>query len=170
MTISMFQVAVPPSIQALVALGGVLAKGEAHAIEHHMDPADLLGARLAPDMLPLTRQVQIASDTVKNGCGRLAGVDIPSFPDTETSFPELQDRIERTLAFLAGLHGDQIDGSEDRVITMKLRGAEKSFAGRAYLLGFVLPNLYFHTATAYAILRHRGVAVGKSDFLGAPPG
>lgn len=165
----MFQAAVPPSIHALVSLGGVLAKGASHAEEQGTDPALLLAARLAPDMLPLTRQVQIACDMVKNGCARLAALEPPSFPDTETTFPDLQDRIERTLGYLALLSPDAIKGSETRVITLKLGGKEKRVEGIAYLFGFVLPNLFFHTATAYNILRHNGVALGKRDFLGALP-
>ena len=166
---SLFQAAVPPAIQALVALGGVLAKGEAHCVARKIDPAVLLGSRLALDMFPLTRQVQIATDMVKNGCARLAGVEPPSFPDTESSFTDLQNRIEKTLAYLADLSPASINGAEDRQITLKVSGRELQFLGLPYLTGFVLPNLYFHTTSAYLILRHGGVELAKMDFLGAVP-
>jgi hypothetical protein len=166
---SMFQVSVPPSIAALTALRGIMAKGDAFCSDNKVDPSILLGSRLALTMFPLSRQVQIACDTVKNGCGRLAGVEAPSFPDTETTFAELDDRIDRTVTYLSTLSPSSIDGSEERPIMIKLRGREHNFLGRPYLLSFVLPNLYFHTSMAYAILRHNGVPLGKSDFLGSLP-
>ncbi len=165
--ITMFQAAIPPAIHGLVALGGVLAKGAAHAEAHDIDPARLLQGRLAPDMLPLIRHVQIATDMVKNGGARLAGQEPPATPDTETSFSALQDRIERTLGYLAGLPSETINTSADRTISFKVNGTPITLTGHAYLLGFVMPNLYFHTATAYNILRNQGVALEKRDFLGA---
>lgn len=152
-------------IHGLRALSAILDKGAANAAARKIDPAVFLQARLAPDMYPLTRQVQIASDTAK-GCGaRLAGIDVPSYPDTETTFPELKARIDKTVAFLQGLDPARLAGSEDRTITMKFGPQERKFSGREYLLGFVLSNFYFHVTTAYAILRHNGVDVGKMDYL-----
>jgi len=167
--LTMFQASVPPAVHALVALGGVLAKGAAHAEAEGTDPALLLQARLSPDMFPLVKQVQIACDMVKNGCARLAQLEPPAFPDTETSFAELQDRIERTLGYLAGLSPAAITGSEAREIVLTVRGKPLRFEGAHYLFGFVLPNLHFHTAIAYAILRTHGVALDKRDYLGALP-
>lgn len=166
---SMFQSSVPPAIAALTALRGIMAKGEAHCTARKIDPAILLNTRLALDMLPLTRQVQIATDMVKNGCARLAGVEPPSFPDVETSFEGLEQRIDKTVAYLSNLSQGAIDGSEERPITLKVGGRELNFLGQGYLSGFVLPNLYFHTTAAYLILRNAGVELGKMDFLGPLP-
>jgi hypothetical protein len=128
----------------------------------------LLAARLYPDMFALTRQVQIACDTAKGAVARLAAVEVPKHEDTETTFAELQQRIARVVAFIESVAPAQIDGSEDRKITLTLRGQETVFTGLQYLMGFVLPNFYFHAATAYGILRHNGVELGKRDFLGNP--
>ena len=166
MTISMYQVSVPPCVHALTALKDVLTKGAAHAEAHNIAPAVLLGCRLFPNMFPLSRQVQIATDIAKGGCARLAGATAPSWEDTETTFPELQARIDRTVEFLNGLPAGDIDGSEAREITLKVGGNEMRFHGQAYLLQFVLPNVYFHVAAAYSILRHNGVELGKRDYLG----
>ena len=163
---SMYQASIPVFTHAFRALAGVLEKGRADAESRKIDLAVLIGARLAPDMHPLSRQVQIASDVAKNAGARLAGIEAPSFPDTETSFGELQERIAKTIAFLDTVRPAQLEGSEDRQITLKFPGREMIFDGAAYLTGFVLPNLYFHTTTAYAILRHNGVALNKSDFMG----
>ena len=166
---SLFQAAVPPAIQALSALRGILVKGEAHCVARKIDPAVLLGTRLALDMLPLSRQVQIATDMVKNGAARLAGVEPPSFPDVETSFSELDGRIERVIGYISSMSPAAIDGSEGRDITLKLGGREVRFLGLPYLTGFVLPNLYFHVTATYLILRSAGVELGKMDFLGDMP-
>lgn len=166
MTISMYSVAVPLFRTQLGALSAVLGKGAAFCESRKIDPAVLISARLAPDMFPLGRQVQIASDTVKGALARLAGQDVPSWPDTEATFPELQARIARTLAFVEGFKPAQIDGSEERKIVLKMGSQEKTFSGQSYLTGFVIPNFLFHCTTAYAILRHNGVDVGKRDFLG----
>ena len=166
MSISMYQASVPVFIRLLENLSTILKKGEAHAEAKGIDPAVLINARLAPDMFPLARQVQIASDGAKGGAGRLAGVEPPSYPDTETSFAELQERIAKTIAFLNGLKPEQMDGGEERAITLKVRGTEINFVGQPYLLNFVMPNLYFHVTAAYLILRHNGVELGKLDFLG----
>ena len=168
MQISMYRASVPVLARALRNLASVLRKGEAHATARNVDPAVLLGYRLAPDMFPLTRQVQIASDTAKGCVARLAGVDVPSYPDDETTFAQLLARIDRTIAFIEGFQPAQIDGSEDRSVTLKMRTGEINFQGLPYLFEFVLPNVYFHSTTAYAILRHCGVDLGKRDFLGAP--
>jgi len=166
MSLSMYQASVPTFIHMLKNLSSILAKAVAHAEAKKIDPSVLLNARLAPDMFSLTRQVQIAADIIKNGSARLAGVAIPSFPDTETSFPELQERLAKTIAFLESLTAAQIDGSEERTITMNMEKQPLNFNGQTYMLAFIYPNFYFHLTTAYAILRHNGVDVGKMDFLG----
>jgi hypothetical protein len=166
MSLSMYQASVPVLTRAFNNLSAILTKAEADAEARKIDPSVFLTARLAPDMHPLTRQVQIASDAAKGGIGRLAGVDVPSFPDTETTFGALQARIAKTVAFMESVTPAQIDGSEARTVTLKMPGGEMSFLGQAFLLGFTLPNVFFHVTTAYAILRHNGVALGKADFLG----
>ena len=167
MTFSIHQASIPVLTRGLKNLSAYLEKGRANAEERKIDPAVLVSARLAPDMHPLSRQVQIASDTAKNAAARLAGIDAPSMPDTETSFGELHARIEKTVAFLAGIGESQLDGSETRQIVLKFPGREMQFTGADYLTHFALPNFYFHLTTAYAILRHNGVPVGKMDFMGA---
>jgi len=166
MTLSMYQASVPVFIRALGNLSAILDKGAAFAEAKKIEPSVLVNARLAPDMFPLARQVQIATDGVKGCAARLAGVEVPSYADTESTFPELQARIAKTIAFLQGFTPEQIDGSEERVVTLKIRHKDISFVGQPYLLNFVLPNLFFHITTAYAILRHNGVEIGKMDFLG----
>jgi hypothetical protein len=166
MQISMYRASVPVLARALRNLAAVLRKGEAHAAARGIEPSVLLGYRLAPDMFPLTRQVQIASDTAKGCVARLAGVEVPSYPDDEATFAQLLARIDRTIAFIEGLPPAQIDGSEGKSVTLKMRTGEINFQGLPYLLEFVLPNVYFHSAAAYAILRHCGVELGKKDFLG----
>ncbi len=164
---SMYNASVPVFIRGLQNLGGLLEKGRADAEARKFAPSVLLESRLAPDMHPLTRQVQIASDMVKLGAARLADIMPPSFPDTETSFEELQARIAKTIAFLEGVTEGLLEGSATRRITLKFPGREMEFAGADYLNLFVLPNFYFHLTTAYNILRHNGVAIGKRDFIGA---
>ena len=166
MTLSMYQASSPFCVRQLNSFSAVLAKGAAFATEQGIDPATLLEARLAPDMFPLTRQVQIASDLAKGGIARLAGRDIPSWPDEETSFDQLRDRLARTIAFIEAVPAAEIDGSEEREIVLKLPSDELRFNGRDYLFNFVLTNLFFHYTTAYDILRHKGVPLGKRDFLG----
>ncbi|WP_437531978.1 DUF1993 family protein [Sorangium sp. So ce726] len=167
MTISMYQASVPVLVRMLGNLSAILTKAAAYAEAKKIEPRVLLDARLAPDMLSLTRQVQIASDSAK-GCGaRLAAVDLPKYEDNEASFEELQARITKTVAFLNSLRPEQIDGSEDRDIAIPARDQTLQFKGLVYLLNFVLPNFYFHVTTAYAILRHNGLEIGKLDFLGA---
>ena len=166
MSFTMYNASIPVFIHAMRAMSGVLAKGLADAQTRKIEPAVLIDARLAPDMHKLSRQVQIASDMVKNGAARLAGMDAPSFPDTETTFDELQARITKTTDFLQTIKPEQLEGSDARQITLKFPGREMTFDGATYLTQFVLPNLYFHATAAYAILRHNGVPLGKSDFMG----
>ncbi|MDM0112579.1 DUF1993 domain-containing protein [Variovorax sp. J22R133] len=166
MALSMYEVSVPVFTRGLGQLAHVLSKGVAHAKANDVDLATLLAARLAPDMIPLTGQVQIASDAVKGAMARLAGIETPSFPDTETTFDELLARIEKTRDFALSVDRSKIDGSEQREIKMKVRGNELTFTGQQYLLHFALPNFFFHVTTAYDILRNNGVPVGKLDYLG----
>ena len=151
-------------------LSAILKRASRDAKARNIDPVVLLHARLAPDMHPLVRQVQIATDHAKGCCSRMADVEIPVFPDEESTFAELEDRVKRTLGYLGGLKASQFAGSEDRKIVMKLSVGTLSFSGLDYLNGFALPNFYFHYTTAYNILRHNGVGLGKMDFLGAVPG
>ncbi|MBL9010692.1 MAG: DUF1993 domain-containing protein [Alphaproteobacteria bacterium] len=165
MTVSMYQAAVPPLVRLLETLKHLLAKGEAHAAARQIEPSVLLGARLALDMLPLARQVQMVSDSAKGAGARLAGAALPSYPDTETSFPELQARLDKTIAFLKGLDEAAFAGAAEREVKMKAGASEYTFTGLDYLQTFALPNAFFHAVTAYNILRHNGVEVGKMDYL-----
>ncbi|HWK65573.1 MAG TPA: DUF1993 domain-containing protein [Rhizobiaceae bacterium] len=166
MTISMYQASVPVFLGMLKGLSHVLAKGEAYAAEKGMDPQVLIDARLAPDMFPLFKQVQIATDHAKGASSRLAGREVPKFEDTEKTFAELQARIDKTTSLLTTFSAEHIDGSEERTIVIPMRAGERSFSGMAYLLHFAMPNFYFHVTTAYDILRHNGVPLGKTDFFG----
>ena len=166
MTISMYQACVPTFIRVLDNLAAVLEKAAAHAEAKKIDPAVLIASRLYPDMFPLVKQVQIAADAAKGGAARLAQLEPPAYEDNETTFAELVARLRRTVAYLGTLKPEQIDGSEERTVTWKTRTATKSMQGMPYLLNHVLPNLFFHVTTAYAILRHNGVEIGKGDFLG----
>jgi len=167
MTLSMYQASVPVFKQMLGALGGVLAKAEAHAAAKKIEPNALLQARLYPDMFALLRQVQIACDFAKSVSARIAGVDVPAYEDKEESFADLQARIAKTLAFVESLSAAQIDGSEERrIVTQAGTPKEKIFSGQSYLFNYGLPHFFFHTTTAYAILRHNGVEVGKKDYIG----
>ncbi|MEP6906558.1 MAG: DUF1993 domain-containing protein [Pseudoxanthomonas sp.] len=166
-TLSMYQATVPVSQRALRNLRQLLLKGEAHAQAKGYDPAVLLQTRLYPDMLPLLRQVQIATDIAKSAPARLAGVDPLRFEDNETTFAALYDRLDRAVEYLGTFTPEQFEGSEARAVSVPRRDNEPlAFDGRSYLLGFVTPNLYFHVAIAYAILRHAGVPLGKAEFLG----
>jgi len=166
MMISMYQASVPYFLRLLGNLREILQKGVAHAEAKKFDAAVLVNARLAPDMLPLVRQIQIASDNAKGPAARLAGIDPPKFEDTETTMPQLLERIDKTVAFLKTLKPEQIDGSEGRDIVLPLRSGTLNFKGMNYLMFFALPNFTFHVVTAYNILRHNGVEIGKFDFLG----
>ena len=161
MPISMYHASIPLFIRALGNLSAILEKGAAHP-----DGAMLVEARLAPDMLTLAGQIQRASDTSKACAARLGGIDNPSFPDDETTFVQLQARIAKTLDFLRSVKPEQIDGSEGKAIAFKAGPRELKFTGESYLLTFAIPNFYFHVTTAYAILRHKGVAIGKMDYIG----
>jgi hypothetical protein len=166
MSLSLYQASVPVFSRMLGNLATILTKAEADATARGIDPSVFLTARLAPDMLTLTKQVQIASDGAKGAVARLAGVEPPSFPDDETTFPELQARITKTVAFIGSVDAAAIDAGAAREIVLKMRGTEVKFVGLPFLLHFALPNFYFHVTTAYDILRHNGVVLGKRDYLG----
>jgi len=165
MSLSMYEASVPGFVNMLNSLSTILDKAATHAEAKKIDPSVLVTARLAADMHPLSRQVQIASDAVKGGVARLAGVEAPSFPDTETTIPELKERIAKTVAFLNGIDKAMFDGAEDRTVAMKVGPNEVTFPAKVFLFEFVAPNFYFHATTSYAILRHNGVEIGKQDFL-----
>ena len=167
MTISMYGASVPVFIRMLTNLKGILGKGSAFAQAKKIEESVLLNARLSPDMFPLIKQVHIATDFARGTGARLAGSEPPAYEDNEKSFAELVSRIDRSVDYLRTLTPAQIDGSEAREIVRPIRGEPKKFTGINYLLQFALPNFYFHTTTAYAILRHNGVDIGKSDFIGA---
>ena len=163
----MYQASVPVFKQLLGGLSAVLAKAEAHAVAKKIEPNALLQARLYPDMFTLLRQVQVACDFAKSVSARLAGVEVPGFEDMEQTFADLQARIAKTLAFIDSLTSAQIDGSETRqIVTQAGTPKEKIFTGQSYLFNYGLPHFFFHTSTAYAVLRHNGVEVGKKDYIG----
>ncbi|HEX9904280.1 MAG TPA: DUF1993 domain-containing protein [Propylenella sp.] len=166
MPISMYQASVPVFQRTLNALSAILDKAVAHALQERIDAATLLTARLAPDMLPFTSQVQIATDHAKGAAARLAGREVPKYPDTEQTFDELKARIAKTLDFIGSVPAAEIDGSEEREIALTIGGNPRTFKGQPYLLHFALPNFYFHVTTAYDLLRHNGVRIGKRDFIG----
>lgn len=166
MSLSMYQASVPVFLRMLENLDGMLDKCVAHAQAKSIDQHVLLHSRLFPDMFPLVRQVQIATDMCKNGTARLAGAEVLKLEDTEQSFDELRTRIARVRKYIGGFTETQFDGAEARPIKLEMRTGPLSFDGQSYLLNFVLPNFYFHISTTYAILRHNGVALGKQDFLG----
>lgn len=168
MSITMYDATIPPLRRALTNLLHILDKAAGHAEKQNIDPAVLVNMRLFPDMFPLARQVQIATDVAKGCAARLAGLEPPKYEDNEQSFPELKARVEKTLAFLDSVAPDQIAGSETRTVTLKVGKDTLTFQGLGYLQHFVLPNVYFHVTTTYAILRHCGVELGKRDFLGSP--
>jgi len=165
----MSQASAPLFRQGLTALAAIVDKAVAQCAERKIDPAVLLADRLAPDMFPFSRQVQLSCDFAKNTMSRLAGREPPRFEDVETTVPELQERIARTLALVDSIPAAEIDGSERRTITLTIGGQSMSFEGQPYLLQFALPNFYFHLTTAYAILRHNGIQIGKRDFIGSIP-
>ena len=166
MAISMYQASAPRFVNMLNNLAAILDKAQAHTEAKKVDPLVLTSARLYPDMFALARQVQVATDTAKGAVARLAGAEVPKYEDTEKTFAELKARIDRTVAFIEGFKPAQIDGSEEKDIHMKLGPREVQWKGMQYLLGFALPNFYFHAATAYDILRHNGVELAKRDFIG----
>jgi uncharacterized protein len=163
----MHQASAPLFRQGLAALSAILDKTVAQCAERKIEPSVLLADRLAPDMFPFTRQVQLSCDFAKNAISRLAGREPPRFEDVETTVPELQERIARTLALVDGVPAAEIDGSEGRTITLTIAGQSMTFQGQPYLLSFALPDFYFHLTTAYLILRHNGIQIGKRDFIGS---
>jgi hypothetical protein len=165
MTMSMFNASVPVMRHMLANLSHFLDKAAAHAEAKKFDPAILLNFRLYPDMLPFTKQIQIACDAAKIGVARISGVEAPKFEDNETSFPELKARIQKTLDFLATVPADKLDGTEDKDVTFPTGGGTRTMKAQAYLTTWALPNMFFHVTTAYAILRHNGVELGKRDYL-----
>lgn len=167
MAISMYQASIPQFTKMLTNLSNILKKGEEFASAKGMDCTVLIEGRLASDMFPLPKQIQIACDQVKNGMARLAGVEPPKFEDNETTFAQLQDRIAKTIAFANSLKPAQIDGTEAKEIKFSIKEWSFEFVGEQYLLTWIIPNFYFHITTAYAILRHNGVEVGKMDYLGS---
>src|SRR5512134_2437344 len=168
MTISMYQASAPRFANTLKNLSAILDKAQAHADAKKLDPKVFTAARLYPDMFPMARQVQAACDTAKGAVARLAGIQIPAHEDTEQTFEELKARIAKTISFIQTVQPAQVDGSEEREVVLKMRSGEVKFKGMQYLLGHALPNFYFHVTTAYDILRHNGVEVGKRDYIGAP--
>jgi hypothetical protein len=168
MTISMYKASAPIFVQFLTSLSAVLDKAAAHAEAKKIDPAVLLNGRLYPDMFPLARQVREATNHAASACGRVASTNPLTFNNTEASIPDLKERIAKTIDFIKSLKPTQIDGTEDKEITMKFTSGERKFTGQAFLLNFGLPNFFFHYTTAYDILRSCGVEVGKRDFMGTP--
>ena len=164
----MYQASAPRFANILRNLSAILEKAEAHCAAKKIEPSALTSYRLFPDMFPLTRQVQIASDTAKGAVARLAGIEIPKYEDNEQTFAELKARIARTIDFVESVSAARIDGSDDKEIVLQMRSGERRFKGMQYLLGHAYPNFYFHVTTAYNILRHNGVEVGKADFIGQP--
>ena len=164
----MYQASAPRFANILRNLSAILDKADAHCAAKKIDPASLTTYRLYPDMFPFTRQVQIACDTAKGAVARLAGVDIPKYEDTEQTFAELKARIAKTIDFVESVPAGKIEGSEEKEVVLQMRSGERRFKGMQYLLGHAYPNFYFHVTTAYNILRHNGVEVGKADFIGKP--
>ena len=168
MTLSLYDASIPVFKQMLTALSDVLNKAEAHASAKNIEPNALLQARLSPDMFPLVRQVQIAVDFAKGVSSRLAELEVPKYDDTETTFAELQALIAKVLGYIAEIKPEQVNGNEGiEIITRQGTPKEKRFTGQAYLLSYGLPQFFFHVTTAYALLRHSGVEVGKRDYMGA---
>ena len=166
MSFSIYDASIPPMIRALTNLSKIIDKAVAQAKAEDRPLSQLLEARLAPDMHAFPNQIQIASDAAKGCAARLAGIEGPPMPDTEKTFPELQTRIAKTIDFLKSVSPDKLAGAEDRTITLTFPSGEMKFSGRDYLTGFALPNFFFHVTTAYGLLRHKGINIGKMDFLG----
>lgn len=162
----MYQSLVPTCIRSLTNLSALLEKAAAHADSRKIEPAALLNARLFPDMLPFTRQIQLATDTASSGVARLAGSEVPMFDHNESTFAELIARVHKTIQYLESIKPEQLDGSEDRTVSWQSRSSTKSMQGLPYVMNHLLPNVFFHVTTAYNILRHNGVELGKMDFLG----
>lgn len=167
MSFSMYEASVPVFTQILNSLAAIIDKAETHANEKNIDPAALLQARLYPDMFPFTRQVQVATDFAKGCSARLAGVEVPRYEDTEKSFADLRERIARTVAFISDLPREAIEASDQRDIVTGSGAKVREFKGQDYLVHYAMPHFYFHATTAYALLRHNGVEIGKKDFIGS---
>ena len=165
---SLYEIAVPKFSRSLKAMKQVLGKAKDHAEEKGIDPEILLNARLYPDMFPLKRQIQIATDAARRGCGKLTGVDVPEFPDSEVSFAELIDRVDAAIDFVSTLTPDQFGDAENLEIELSLSSGNITLDGTGYLMGFAMANFSFHYITAYNILRHNGVVLKKMDYLGSP--
>jgi hypothetical protein len=168
LSLSLYDASIPGYLRMLRNLAAMLDKAEAHAQGQGVALSALVQARLAPDMGDLARQIQFASDAAKGGAARLAGIAPPSYPDTETTLPELKDRLARTIAFVETIRREQVDGQEERIIELKFPQGSMTFTGRDFLLGFSMPNFLFHVVTAYGLLRSQGVPLGKMDYLAAP--
>ncbi len=168
MTISMYQASVPRFVNILSNLSNIIDKAQAHVDAKKLDPTTLTAYRLFPDMLPMTKQVQIACDAAKGVVARLAGADIPVYEDDEKTLADLKARIAKTIAFIRTVTPGQVDGTEDKEIVIKRGDKETRYTGMQFLLGHALPNFYFHVTTTYNILRHNGVEIGKRDYLGNP--
>jgi hypothetical protein len=168
MTISMYKVSVPIFAQFLTAQSGCIDKAVAHIEAKQLDPTFFLNMRIYPDMYPYSRQVQQATTHAMRACSALAGAEMPNMPNTEASFAELKARVDKVVDYVKGFKPSQIDGTEDKDITLKLGANERKFTGQGLLLNFILPNFYFHCTTAYDILRHCGVDLGKRDFMSQP--
>jgi uncharacterized protein len=166
MPFSLHDAAVPPVLLILASVSTILDKAAQHCEARKIDPAVMLNYRLAPDMFPLTRQVQIMTDQAKGMAARLGGIEVPTYPDTETTFEGLKARIAKTVAFIKSVNPADIAAGVDRPISFKAGGTELKFTGHQYLTSWVFPNFYFHATTTYDILRHCGVDLGKRDFLG----
>ena len=166
MSISIYQASIPTLLHTLRAVSAILDKAAAHCEARKIDPTVLVNYRLAPDMFPLSRQIQIMADQAKGLAARLTGTEIPSFADTETSFADLKARIAKTIDYVQSFSPAQFDGAQTRTISFKAGPTELSFTGQDYVFKWVFPNFYFHATATYAILRHAGVEVGKRDFLG----
>lgn len=167
MTFSMYSASVPVFKQILTSLAAIIDKAEAHAAEKKIEPAALLQARLFPDMFPFTRQVQVAADFAKGAAARLAGAEVPKYEDDEQSFADLKERIAKTVAFIDSLPQDAVEASAQRDITTGSGEKAKQWKGQVYLVHYALPHFFFHATTAYDILRHNGVEMGKKDFVGS---
>ena len=168
MTISMYQASVPRFVNILSNLSNIIDKAQAHVDAKKLDPTTLTAYRLFPDMLPMTKQVQIACDAAKGVVARLAGADIPVYEDDEKTLADLKARIAKTIAFIRTVTPGQVDGTEDKEIVIKRGDKETRYTGMQFLLGHALPNFYFHVTTTYNILRHNGIEIGKRDYLGNP--
>jgi hypothetical protein len=167
MSLSLYQASAPRFANTLKNLSAILDKAQAHCEAKKIDPLALTSFRLFPDMFPLSRQIQIMTDTAKGAIARLAGIEIPKYEDTEQTFAELKARMMKTADFVMSVPAAKIDAGADRDIAMKIAGKDTVLKGAQYLLGHAYPNFYFHSTTAYNILRHNGVEIGKRDFLGA---